>query len=140
MTTKAKGKQNDYERVYNAVGKLQDKEPEGLQTTNHERPPEIDDERTIIIEILREQFPRASLNGQEQQDRPTNNEDFSLLSLINSWERYNMYRPYFYCSASTRLQWIQTVCFGDHGLNCLLISSIHHFSPHKFTEEKVELI
>ena len=52
MTTTAKGKQNDYERVYNAVGKIQDEEPERLQMTNHGRPPEIDDERTIIIEIF----------------------------------------------------------------------------------------
>ena len=45
-------------------------EIERLQMTKHERQSEIDDERARIIEILREHFPRASLDGQEQQDRP----------------------------------------------------------------------
>ena len=39
-------------------------ETERLQMTKHEKQSEIDDERARIIEILREHFPRASLNGQ----------------------------------------------------------------------------
>ena len=43
---------------------------EKLQMTKHEKQSEKeDDERARIIEILKEHFPRASLNGQEQQDR-----------------------------------------------------------------------
>ena len=46
-------------------------ENEKLQMTKHEKQSEKeDDERARIIEILKEHFPRASLNGQEQQDRP----------------------------------------------------------------------
>ena len=46
-------------------------ENEKLQMTKHEKQSEKeDDERARIIEILKENFPRASLNGQEQQDRP----------------------------------------------------------------------
>ena len=48
-------------------------ETERLETTKHDRQSEIDDERARIIEILKEHFPRVSLNGQEQEDKPTNN-------------------------------------------------------------------
>ena len=79
-TAKANGKENEYEKVYNVhvVDNMQntttcksskDKETELLQMTKHETQSEIDDERAKIIEILREHFPRASFNGQEQQDR-----------------------------------------------------------------------
>ena len=77
-TPEAKGKQNEYNIVYNAVDKMQNEtkygETERLQMAKHEKKSEIDDERTRIIEILREHFPRANLNGQEQQDGPTNYE------------------------------------------------------------------
>ena len=72
------GAKEVYKRVYNGVDKMQIEikveETERLQMTKHERPSKIDDERVRIIEILREYFPRTSLNGQEQQDRPCNNE------------------------------------------------------------------
>ena len=67
----AKGKQNGY----NSGDKMQTEtkygENEKLQMTKHEKQSEKeDDERARIIEILKDHFPRASLNGQEQQDRP----------------------------------------------------------------------
>ena len=75
----AKGKQNVFKRVYNAdkmqndLNEIKDEETERLKMTKHETPSEIDDERARIIEILKEHFPRACLNGQEQRDN-TNNE------------------------------------------------------------------
>ena len=77
-SAESKGKQNESNIVYNAVDKMQNEtkhgETERFQMAKHEKQSEIDEERARMIEILKEQFPRASLNDQEQQDGPTNNE------------------------------------------------------------------
>ena len=67
-----KCKYNKYKSHYN-VDKMQNETKAEytcrLQMTKQERASEIDDEQERIIKILTEHFPRACLNGQEQEDR-----------------------------------------------------------------------
>ena len=66
----AKGKQSGYNSGDKRQTETKYGESEKLQMTKQEKQSEKeDDERARIIEILKEHFPRASLNGQEQQDR-----------------------------------------------------------------------